>query len=46
MAPNATLKTSFNLLVVHDNVNDKNQDPDLNLFINIVWKHRPRLAEF
>ena len=46
MAPNATLKTTFNPLVVHDNMNDKNQDPDLNLFIKIVWKHGPRLAEF
>ena len=32
MAPNATLKTSFNPFIVHDNMNDNNQDPDLNFF--------------
>ena len=32
MAPNATLKTPFNPVIVHDNMNDNNQDPDLNFF--------------
>ena len=32
MALNATLKTSFNPFIVHDNMNDNNQDPELNFF--------------
>ena len=32
MAPNVTLKTSFNPFIVHDNMNDNNQDPDLTFF--------------
>ena len=33
MAPNVTLGTlSFNQLIVHENMNDNNQDPELNSF--------------
>ena len=32
MAPNATFKTSFNPFIVHDNMNENNQDLDLNFF--------------
>ena len=38
MAPNATLKTlSFNPFIVHGNMNDSNQDPDLNFFHKSVF---------
>ena len=37
MAPNATLKTlSFNPFIVHENMNDNNQDLDLNFFHKCV----------
>ena len=33
MAPNATLETlSFDPFIVHENMNDNNQDPDQNFF--------------
>ena len=32
MALNATLKTPFNPFIVHENMNDNIQDPDLNFF--------------
>ena len=32
MAPNAILKTSFNPFIVHEYMNNNDQDPDLNFF--------------
>ena len=32
MAPNVTLETSFNPFIVHENMNENNQDLDQNFF--------------
>ena len=47
MAPNATLEIlSFNPFVVNENMNDKNQHPELNFFHESIssFFHKLRIA--